>query len=220
MWQALSCWQSINKCYPSIYIKRKNSFKLGSEFCTEEESLFYFILVLPACLLPSFLPISSEDLFQILSSVVNCPPKCRKYRVNTKINDYQHIIIRRSSSSFGTPQRQWRIYVKSKQQTIPMSVWGGRNDYHGNAQTTCLLPALWKASPIRSSVPLLLTRLKKDDPFFLLEKLHQSTGWKDGSRGKKRKRLKASGYSLWSRCGMVKPCFWVELCIWIFTDFN
>jgi len=33
-----------------------------------------------------------------------------------------------------------------------------------------------KPPRIRSSVPHLLTQLKRDDPFLLLEKLHQSTG--------------------------------------------
>lgn len=95
------------------------TFHLGGEF-------LYFILfwVLPACLLPSFPFLQRIYSCQILNFVVNCPPKCRKYRMSTKINYYQYIIIPRSSSSFGTPHRQRRIYVKSKQQTIPMSVLG------------------------------------------------------------------------------------------------
>ena len=54
MWHALSCWQSINKCYPSIYIKRKNSFKFWQNFPLRRRvSLFYSGSFLPVSFLPS-----------------------------------------------------------------------------------------------------------------------------------------------------------------------
>ena len=113
--------------------------------------------------------------------------------MNTKINYYQYIIIPRSSSSFGTPHRQWRIYVKSKQQTIPMSVWGGRNDYHGNVQTTCLLPALWQASLNQelSSPPPHPT---KEGWSFLTPgettSIQRMKGWEQGKEEKKIKSIR------------------------------